>query len=212
MPSRLVLSGESQNFYHAIREPELWTEVVFNAPVVPKRLLALMEQNAQQIRRLYSRSRRDEEITENHFNVLLAKLVNLEVLNLNHCRNVYDLRFLFSTPKITCLRLSHALYLDPLYFVDAIQSLVNLLEFEMTDVSLTSGFEITSALANKKFLVEVNVVRSGNVTASDATHFLRSVPNIKVFLFTGFFSLDTAVDRIKWYKILRRMYSHVTFT
>ena len=212
MMSRLILSSESSTFLAAIDSPQLWKDVIFSENVVPKRLLNLLQKNAKYVRSIKCTSRRDEEITENHFNQVLSKLVNLEVVNLNNCRCVYDLRFLFSTPKVRILHLSHALYFDPLYFSDSIQSLPNLEEFHMTDISLMSGYEVLTALSNKPKLRVVNIVNSGPIRAEWAVDFLKGVPNLNVFLFTSYYHHDTSLDRIRWYKILRQQYKHITFS
>ena len=212
LTSRLNLSSESRTYFYALKDPGLWRDVTFTEHIVPKRLLSLLEQNAQNVKTITCSSRRDEEITENHFNQVLKKLVNLEVVNLNNCRCVYDLRFLNNTNKVKCLRLSHALYFDPLYFTDSIKTLTNLEEFEMTDISLMSGYEVLTALSNKPHLRVVNIVNSGPIRAEWAVSFLRSVPNLKVFLFTSYYHHDSVPDRIRWYKILRQHYKHITYT
>ena len=75
-----------------------------------------------------------------------------------------------------------------------------------------SGYEVLTALSNKPKLRVVNIVNSGPIRAEWAVDFLKGVPNLNVFLFTSYYHHDTSLDRIRWYKILRQQYKHITFS
>ena len=180
--------------------------------VIPKRFVALLQKHAHNVRSITCSASHDEDVLGDEFTLVLKYLMNVELINFNYCKAVYDFRFLESTKNLTCLRLSRVPYVNEVYLAEGLKSLQNLKQFEMTNVSLVCANDIIKALSNKPTLQVVNIVKTGNVRPEAALQFLQTVPNLEAFYFSSYYSQDTPDDKISWYKMLRQKFPHIKYS
>ena len=129
---------------------------------------------------------------------------------LDRCDVLYNLNFLTSMPQITVFVMNDC-YVDQDNMVLGIKSLIQLQHIEITNCSVIHAFNVVEAIKNKRLLRYIDVRGTGHMKSILACVTLNKCPAIRKFLFSNLYTYDSEYDRVRWFRIVKTRFPHVTF-
>ena len=208
--TKLQMSKLCKTFNYCLFTSEAWSEIDWHHKVFPPALIKVVRESGRCIETFTCSSTAEKEPFSMDLNKVLFKLIKLRVMRLKKCTLVYNWAFLCQTNNITHMFVDECIA-DPTSMIAGLNALANLKHLELTRCRLMAAYNICQGVKYCLKLQYLDVRGSGKMKSVLACVVLNKCTALKTFLFSNLYTYDTMYDRLRWFRITRMKFKHVTF-
>ena len=206
------LTTTHKAFYATWLIPRTWEHVESEEEYFDTRIVELLSKHSNQV--LCFKAKYEYEFEENpSLNSILFSMYNVVKLNLSGCKIIHNVDFLQIMYQLRELNLSECPGMSTSSLIRSVPTLSTLRDFicRGNDVRVTA-FSIYRCVRDLSNLQLLDMCDSGTMRPWLARKLCRFCTGLQKFYFTTYWSLDTDLSKVSWYKLVRRKYPHIEFT
>ena len=208
--TKFTITQVCANFSECLFNARAWPEIVWQKNIFPKKLIKVVGEAGINVQRFSCKSQKEEEDWSMDLNKVMCRLTSLKCLKLKKCTLIYNWSFMIQTRLITHMYIDECVA-DQVTMIRGVNSLTNLKYFVLIRCRLMSAYNICQAVKYCLKLQHLDVRGSGRMKSVLACVILNKCTSIQKFFFSNLYTYDTMYDRLRWYRIARMKFKHVTF-